>query len=427
MVHFIRSSFRKTIFRAFLVFFSLQLVIGLTFFAKNFFAGQESLLATMLEQQAQEYMLRMAKQPGYQHLNNASLSVYTSVQQLPADMSNLAELPAGLHNFDIVSYFGSGQEGERQVLIVDNASYPDVELDHSERFYFISQVPEPDELLWMLDKTLGFIVSYLLIAGLVSMVFIWQLNKLLLQPLSRLVAQVDNWDFAAKPSELSKEFEQGDLGILAHSLDDLSLRLAEFVSRERQITRNISHELRTPLTVIRSTLDLMILRSHTDAIEHANINKLMRACKELEAIIHALLWLGRNEWPQEGAVNATDETQKVMQELAESSNMADVVFQRDIDEDIWLECPAILYRIVLGNLIRNAVGHGSQASIQLTLNNQFLTVANAIGKVIEDKDSNLSEQNFGLGLDIVKQICERMGWQFYMYQQQDKVKATVRF
>lgn len=415
------SSMQKATIRAFLIFFSLQLVIGLVFFIKNFFTGQESLLAEMLRQQSQTYMQIVAQQPGYQHINSPSFSVYTTDKLLPDELLEVAELPGGIHQFDLFSSQNPDLEIELQVLIVESSSYPDFQGLWGERIYFVSQVPDPDEVFWMLDKMLGFIASYIAIAGLISMVFIWQLSKYFLQPLSRLVTQVNGWNFAAKPSELSKEFEHGDLGILAHSLDDLSHRLAEFVLRERQITRNISHELRTPLTVIRSTLDLATQKGNTAG--QSEINKLKRACNELEGIIQALLWLGREQWPLEEVVNASDETNTVLQATADYLGANADSFSCNISPDIRLDCPAILFRILLNNLVQNALQHGQQPSISLTLNQQLLMVSNTQS----DEQQDQASQSFGLGLDIVKQICERIGWEFQFQNHEDKVLAVVRF
>lgn len=409
------SSIKRIVTRILLGFFALQLIVGLIFVVKSFLAGQEILHSALLTQLADDFMTAYQNNPAHTNINTESFSVYLDQQQLPMYLSaSLEKLPLGLHIIEQGQI--SELELELQVLIVN--------LDE-QRIVFVSRVSEPEDFLLLLDKTLGFLVSYLLITALLGGVFIWLLRRHLLYPLQNLVDKVDAWDFDEQASEFSKQFAQGDLGVLARSLDDLSLRLAKFVRRERKVTRNISHELRTPITVIRSTLDMMVLKNEksADIKTQADINKLKRACTELEAIIHAILWLGRESWSLEESIDASAQITQVIGDLADYPSVQGNPIQFDVQHPIQLNCPDILFRILVSNLIRNALEHGQEKSLSVVLSPQYLQISNVQNKQLPLANS----QHFGLGLDIVKQICKRVGWQFEFCLEEEDVKATITF
>ncbi|MCF2947875.1 HAMP domain-containing histidine kinase [Paraglaciecola aquimarina] len=413
------SSMRRIFTRLLLAFFTLQLIVGLIFVVKSFLAGQEVLHSALLTQLANDFIWAYQKNPNYTHANTPSFSVYLASQPLPKNVSaSVEKLPLGLHIIDQGQI--SELEQELQVLIV---------AVNEQRIIFVSQVSEPDDVLLLLDKTLGFLLSYLFIIALLGLVSIWLLRRHLLHPLQRLINNVDSWDFDGQPSHFSEQFERSDLRVLACSLDELSDRLAKYVKRERKVTRNISHELRTPITVIRSTLDMMVLRNNQltneqDAIDFSHhIAKLKRACSELESIIHAILWLGREKWPTEEAIQADLEIQRVIEDLAGHPSLQGNEIACDIQPHIKLYCPDILFRILLSNLIRNALEHGQEKSLVLQLTTKQLSISNTQNKNIQA----LKSKHFGLGLDIVKQICKRVGWRFEFCVQDEDVQVTIRF
>lgn len=414
-----QSSIKRIISRLLIVFLSLQFLVGLGFVVKSFLAGQEVLQSAMLTQLANEFIVDYQRNPTVVHNNTQSFSVYIDPQLIPEKLSaSISGLPLGLHIIEDGK--GSQFELEFQVLIMA--------LD-GRRIYFVSRVSEPDDFFLLLDKTLIFLLSYLLLSSALGLMIFWLLRRHLLQPVQDLVNQVDLWDFDQGPSQFAKHCEQGDLQVLAESLDELSLRLAKYVKREQKVTRNISHELRTPITVIRSTLDMMLLRNKKventqDAQDFDyHISKLKRACGELESIIHAILWLGRENWPKESAIQGGEETQRVLEELSTHPSLQGNAIVSDIQLDVKLHCPDILFRILLNNLIRNALEHGQEKSLALQLTSKHLSISNTQDKTIQP----LHSKHFGLGLDIVKQICKRVGWQFEFCVLDENVNVTIKF
>jgi len=59
------------------------------------------------------------------------------------------------------------------------------------------------------------------------------------------------------PTDLSRNFYEDEVGVLAKALEQSMQRVEAFVNREQQFTRDVSHELRTPVTVIKGAAELL--------------------------------------------------------------------------------------------------------------------------------------------------------------------------
>jgi hypothetical protein len=89
--------------------------------------------------------------------------------------------------------------------------------------------------------------------------------------------------------------------------------------------------------------------------------------------------------------------------------------------------------MVIGNIVRNAVQHGTGDSVVCRLLDRELTVTNTGALPIKDL-SGLPPRRFttrpgghGMGLYLVRRICERYRWSIKLENSADSVLATVIF
>jgi signal transduction histidine kinase len=85
-----------------------------------------------------------------------------------------------------------------------------------------------------------------------------------------------------------------------------------------------------------------------------------------------------------------------------------------------LNVPPALFQIALVNLIRNAVDHTAKGDVTVFIDDDRVVVSDS-GEGIAQKDlsavtqphvSGSGSKGFGLGLTIVKRLCDRLNWQF---------------
>src|SRR5689334_395689 len=80
---------------------------------------------------------------------------------------------------------------------------------------------------------------------------------------------------------------------LTDALLRYSKRLALFLERERQFTRDASHELRSPLTVIRMAASILLEDTELRESGRRTAQRIQRACQDMESLTHAFLLLAR--------------------------------------------------------------------------------------------------------------------------------------
>ena len=88
--------------------------------------------------------------------------------------------------------------------------------------------------------------------------------------------------------------------------------------------------------------------------------------------------------------------------------------------------------MVIGNLVRNAMQHGTGTHIVCRLQGRELLVSNS--GALPASDLTIVQRRFtthpgghGMGLYLVRRICERYRWTIRLENKSDGVSATVAF
>jgi signal transduction histidine kinase len=194
--------------------------------------------------------------------------------------------------------------------------------------------------------------------------------------------------------------------------------LDAYVQREKALVSLASHELRTPVAVIAGALDVLEARGSLGEADRSTVARIRRAADEMRTDVEALLKLARRAGDGERAVRVdlAAAAQAVIAELESSApehcgRIAGVFPSPSpsIDAD-----PALV-RMLLRNLIQNAIRHTGDG-VRIELGERSLRIADrgeglpeAIrARLVGEGDRNVPED--GLGLFIVRLICERLGW-----------------
>ena len=268
------------------------------------------------------------------------------------------------------------------------------------------------------------IIPFLLILPIFA-ILIWTILKNGFSPLEEVqdtIAKLD--EHTLEPLTFSKIPKE--LQSLIEVLNKTILRLKNAVEVRKNFVADAAHELRTPLSVLKIQLELVY--KATDVTERKLLlHKLDKGIERSSRLVEQLLKLSRQE---NYSIHNThceniDLAQLVSDILVDSLPSAEVKnieFEVNKLEKITLYADKNEFETVISNLIDNAIGYtpeGGLVVLNLFYQENMVTLEvcdNGIG--INDKDktrifdrfyrvTNNSTIGSGLGLSIVKEICDK--------------------
>jgi len=279
-------------------------------------------------------------------------------------------------------------------------------------------------------------IGFVLLGGVILITLLgWWIGRLtsrrVIAPVIHLSNQVNRSGPKTIPTDLSKDFVADEVGTLAAALEQSMKRIEDFVEREHQFTRDASHELRTPVTVIKGAVE--ILRNKLNTAEESvlrPLDRIQRQVTNMENIIEALLWLSREEISPDSM--KTFSVLPLVQDTLEENRR--IIAGKSIDINLVakgnpvLSVPAPLFQIALINLIQNAVRYTSNGHITVYVHADRVLVSDTgsgikgsdLDKITQPHFRGASSNGFGLGLSLVKRLCDRAGWQFEIESEVDR-------
>ncbi|PJK07845.1 two-component sensor histidine kinase [Lysobacteraceae bacterium NML120232] len=215
---------------------------------------------------------------------------------------------------------------------------------------------------------------------------------------------------------------------LAEALDGMAARVASYVERERNFTRDASHELRTPLTVIAVAADLLAA-GQLDARSRKSVERIRAASRGMGELLDALLILARH--PDEPVEKDWVDVRDIIHEEVALARpcLADkpVALQIDAPCGLQLEAPPRVIATILSQLLRNACRFTRQGYIEVSLRADALHVrdtgigmdADALARVFDPFwRADISDHTVkGMGLTLSRRLAEHFGWQLVLDSQ----------
>lgn len=247
-----------------------------------------------------------------------------------------------------------------------------------------------------------------------------------LEPLRTLATDLTGRD----PQRLDELPEAGlprELRPPVRAMNQLFGRIRMAMDKERRFTSDAAHELRTPIAAMRAQLQVAE-RTPDPEERQAAIAKALRGTSRMTHLVAQLLALARLEAETadkpDANVNLGDLLHEVVAGLAHQAESRGIQMKIDTEADCVLTGNAELLRVLLRNLIDNAIRYVPDAGrVQVGLAREggrvVLTVAdNGPGVAAEERDmlgqrfhrfGARTVEGVGLGLSIARRIAELHG------------------
>jgi signal transduction histidine kinase len=203
-------------------------------------------------------------------------------------------------------------------------------------------------------------------------------------------------------------------------------------------TENASHELQTPLAIIRSKMEVIMQGENLSEYQFAALQSASEALNKLSRMNQSLLLLTKIE-NEQFALKSTVEIDQLLIKKAEQFNELwdDRLLQPHLDiKPVTLHVNKELVELLLNNLFSNATRHNyDNGEIFISLDKEKLAIGNTGNNTPLSKThlfqrfynpSNSSTSN-GLGLAVIRQICEASGLQVEYDYTDNKHLFTILF
>jgi signal transduction histidine kinase len=306
------------------------------------------------------------------------------------------------------------QHTKAEVILGDQTYLINVEQTDQGTLYWARDITafeerESDLLLTVTAIMIGMVLLSLLLAY-------WSSRKLI-APLKTLSEQIASLPTGKKIPPLDLHYQDKELHHIAVTMNLFLTEIESFIAREQQLLSLASHELRTPIAVVSGALDVIEHRNQLSPNDKQTLLRIRRASAEMADNVDALLKLSRQD-AQDIPIESIALTQTVQEIIQDTSHFYDtnqrVSLQAPPSEVLLISNP-VLVRILLRNLIHNALQHTS-GPITITLEHTHIGICDQGTGLPVTRLSTTPPQkgSSGLGLYIVTLLCEKLGWDLHI-------------
>jgi signal transduction histidine kinase len=396
---------------------ALVAVAGVVLSAWAYLADERlkrSITFDLLSEELTHFEQRMRVDRGAEPLRSARLSIYRS--------TDLAELPRHIAMLKPGAMHRVRSQGRLLDVLVRDGDFG--------RLYITYDVSThaTQEVIAIIVLALG-VVAIVAVAGLAAAT----ISRRLVEPVTALANRLTQIDPGERHVRIGAQFAGNELEPIARSVDAFMERLDGFVEREQSFTSTASHELRTPLAVMRGAVELLETQAADRPGAAKALARIQRAVREMTEFTDALLALSRE---QRAATDAACDVKSVLARVVEDQRSVApekrIVLEIEAGDALRVSAPESMVAMTIGNLLRNAVQHGAGEDVFCRARGRELIVSNSGALPAGDLASasrrfTTHPGGHGMGLYLVRRICERYGWAIRLENSADGVTATVEF
>lgn len=295
-------------------------------------------------------------------------------------------------------------------------------------------------------------ISMTVMLSVLAALFIWVILLYVVNQyafgriLSPFYDTVDRLEHISSPNELGEPFPEPntyEIRVLNNALNTMLTQIKSSFDDQRKFIQNASHELLTPLSIIRQKAEKLISDSEQlDPSSLERLHEIQQTAVRLTRLSNALLLISRVEnkqYEMSDEIDITQIVEQVLKELTDFTEIKEITIETEYSRQAVIKGNKELIHSAVYNIIQNAIKFspdGGKIWITIAENGSGQIVLfvkdegpgipeDLIDQVFErfrkgDKLSGHGSSSPGLGLSIVKSICELHGYEYKAVNNPDK-------
>jgi two-component system, OmpR family, sensor histidine kinase QseC len=313
------------------------------------------------------------------------------------------------------------------IVTLKNINYEATISDSEEETY--------DLLKLIIAITIAMIALILIVGFFINRIILSRLWK----PFYHTIDKINSYHLTSQQALQLEQTSIDEFNILNKNITDMVERVQDEYKNLKEFTGNAAHEMQTPLAVIRAKLD-MLVQDETQLSNNANpVTAIEIAVNKLSRLFNSLLLLTKIENRQFELKEKIQIDEIIENKLMESKHLIDskgiILHEKTIPTSIIFHQQ--LADILIGNLLNNAIRYNHDlGKISITLTQYEFTISNTSPLPPLDstmvfkrfyRHTNTKQEGNGLGLSIVKQICDTAGYQLFYKFYSDQHVISILF
>ncbi len=291
---------------------------------------------------------------------------------------------------------------------------------------------ETDDLVMLILKiTLAIVLVLLLTLFFINRFF---LNKLW-KPFNITLQQMKQFNLSGQNELHLKENNITEFMELNNAVTIMTNRVSSDYEEIKSFTENASHEIQTPLAIIKSKLELLSQSENLKEEQMDTIQSVFEAANRLSKLNQSLILLTKidnRQFSENEEVNIGDIIERHLNNYEELISSKLISLEKNIQQKTTVIMNEALAEILISNLIINAIKHNvDKGSIKISLSLKQLSITNTGAALLAEphelferfKKDKVTSESLGLGLSIVKKICDRSGFTI-RYEYSDSLHKT---
>ena len=314
---------------------------------------------------------------------------------------------------------------QREALrIIDRSEFGPTGLQRPVTILYAS----PETRVWhQIFESVSFSLLAIFLAAAVTVLCVSFFLRRALQPLSELaIAAGRIAPPALEFNPPASVLDVRELRPLADVLSEAVSRLRDAFEKEQRFVGDAAHELKTAITVVRSSIQLLMLKRRTPEEYASGLERLLEDNVRVEELVGQMLLLARLEEAPSANAASLDLCAAAQAVLAQLKPIAD---ERGIELNAQCNSAATIQlsperaQVLISNLVLNAIQHSEPGScVEVCVADRSLRIrdfgtgisADALSHIFErfyreDRSRSRNTGGTGLGLAICKSIVDAAG------------------